>query len=88
LQTASDVQPSLARQLDAGKLRKLRPAFKEGGSVTAGNSSGISDGAAALVLVSGATAKELGLHVIAKICGYADAAQVCALCNLPLFSPC
>jgi acetyl-CoA C-acetyltransferase len=88
LQTASDVQPSLARQLDAGKLRKLRPAFKEGGSVTAGNSSGISDGAAALVLVSGATAKELGLHVIAKICGYADAAQVCALYNLPLFSPC
>jgi hypothetical protein len=41
LQTASDVQPSLARQLDAGKLRKLQPAFKEGGSVTAGNSSGI-----------------------------------------------
>jgi len=64
-----------ADKLDAGKLRKLRPAFKEGGSVTAGNSSGISDGAAALVLVSGATAKELGLHVIAKICGYADAAQ-------------
>ncbi len=31
----------LARQLDAGKLRKLRPAFKEGGTVTAGNSSGI-----------------------------------------------
>ncbi|KAH8935975.1 hypothetical protein BDL97_17G059700 [Sphagnum fallax] len=73
-----------ADKLDAGKLRKLRPAFKEGGSVTAGNSSGISDGAAALVLVSGATAKELGLHVIAKICGYADAAQVVALANQQL----
>lgn len=36
-----------------------------------------SDGAAALVLVSGAKATELGLKVIAKIRGYADAAQVC-----------
>ncbi|XP_024374217.1 acetyl-CoA acetyltransferase 1 isoform X2 [Physcomitrium patens] len=63
-------------KLDAGKLRKLRPAFKsDGGSVTAGNASSISDGAAALVLVSGAKAKELGLQVIAKIRGYADAAQ-------------
>ncbi|KAG0620544.1 hypothetical protein M758_4G224100 [Ceratodon purpureus] len=63
-------------KLDAGKLKKLRPAFKpDGGSVTAGNSSSISDGAAALVLVSGAKAKELGLQVIAKIRGYADAAQ-------------
>jgi len=63
-------------KLDAGKLRKLRPAFKpDGGSVTAGNSSSISDGAAALVLVSGAKATELGLQVIAKIRGYADAAQ-------------
>jgi len=63
-------------KLDAGKLKKLRPAFKpDGGSVTAGNASSISDGAAALVLVSGAKAKELGLQVIAKIRGYADAAQ-------------
>ncbi|GMP63417.1 hypothetical protein CsSME_00025124 [Camellia sinensis var. sinensis] len=59
-----------------GKLRKLRPSFKEtGGSVTAGNASSISDGAAALVLVSGETALKLGLHVIGKIAGYADAAQ-------------
>jgi acetyl-CoA C-acetyltransferase len=63
-------------KLDAGKLKKLRPAFKpDGGSVTAGNASSISDGAAALVLVSGAKAKELGLQVIAKIRGFADAAQ-------------
>ncbi|XP_020268763.1 acetyl-CoA acetyltransferase, cytosolic 1-like [Asparagus officinalis] len=63
-------------KFDPTKLRKLRPSFKEnGGSVTAGNASSISDGAAALVLVSGEKAKELGLQVIAKITGYADAAQ-------------
>ncbi|KAG9153401.1 hypothetical protein Leryth_025530 [Lithospermum erythrorhizon] len=63
-------------KFDAAKLRKLRPSFKEtGGTVTAGNASSISDGAAALVLVSGQKALELGLQVIAKITGYADAAQ-------------
>ncbi|KDP35512.1 hypothetical protein JCGZ_08950 [Jatropha curcas] len=60
---------------DAAKLRKLRPSFKENGSVTAGNASIISDGAAALVLVSGEKAIKLGLQVIARIRGYADAAQ-------------
>lgn len=63
-------------KFDPVKLRKLRPSFKEnGGTVTAGNASSISDGAAALVLVSGETALKLGLQVIAKITGYADAAQ-------------
>ncbi|XP_061344072.1 acetyl-CoA acetyltransferase 2 [Gastrolobium bilobum] len=63
-------------KFDAGKLRKLRPSFKEnGGSVTAGNASSISDGAAALVLVSGEKALKLGLQVIAKVTGYADAAK-------------
>lgn len=63
-------------KFDAAKLRKLRPSFKQnGGSVTAGNASLISDGAAALVLVSGEKALQLGLHVIAKIKGFADAAQ-------------
>ncbi|CAL9190654.1 unnamed protein product [Musa hybrid cultivar] len=63
-------------KFDPVKLRKLRPSFKEnGGPVTAGNASSISDGAAALVLVSGEKALELGLQVIAKIRGYADAAQ-------------
>ncbi|CAK9156795.1 unnamed protein product [Ilex paraguariensis] len=62
-------------KFDAAKLRKLRPSFKDGGSVTAGNASIISDGAAALVLVSGEMALKLGLQVIAKIRGYADAAQ-------------
>ncbi|XP_062013677.1 acetyl-CoA acetyltransferase 2 isoform X2 [Rosa rugosa] len=64
------------QQFDAAKLKKLRPSFKKsGGSVTAGNASIISDGAAALVLVSGEKALELGLQVIAKIKGFADAAQ-------------
>ncbi|KAK4270864.1 hypothetical protein QN277_019632 [Acacia crassicarpa] len=63
-------------KFDPVKLRKLRPSFKQnGGSVTAGNASIISDGAAALVLVSGEKALKLGLQVIAKIKGYADAAQ-------------
>ncbi|XP_065875186.1 acetyl-CoA acetyltransferase 2 [Euphorbia lathyris] len=63
-------------KFDPAKLRKLRPSFKEtGGTVTAGNASSISDGAAALVLVSGETALKLGLEVIGKITGYADAAQ-------------
>eukprot|EP00262_Sarcandra_glabra_P010802 TRINITY_DN2625_c0_g3_i1.p1 TRINITY_DN2625_c0_g3~~TRINITY_DN2625_c0_g3_i1.p1 ORF type:complete len:406 (-),score=88.36 TRINITY_DN2625_c0_g3_i1:160-1377(-) len=63
-------------KFDPVKLKKLRPNFKEnGGSVTPGNASSISDGAAALVLVSGEKALKLGLHVIAKITGYADAAQ-------------
>uniref|UniRef100_A0A803MGM1 Acetyl-CoA C-acetyltransferase n=1 Tax=Chenopodium quinoa TaxID=63459 RepID=A0A803MGM1_CHEQI len=61
---------------DPAKLRKLRPSFKaDGGTVTAGNASSISDGAAAIVLVSGQKALELGLEVIAKISGYGDAAQ-------------
>ncbi|WOL13631.1 acetyl-CoA acetyltransferase, cytosolic 1-like [Canna indica] len=63
-------------KFDPAKLKKLRPSFKEnGGTVTAGNASSISDGAAALVLVSGKKALELGLQVIAKIRGYADAAH-------------
>ncbi|XP_042490458.1 acetyl-CoA acetyltransferase, cytosolic 1-like isoform X1 [Macadamia integrifolia] len=63
-------------KFDPVKLGKLRPSFKEdGGTVTAGNASSISDGAAALVLVSGEMALKLGLQVIAKIKGYADAAQ-------------
>ncbi|KAK6917886.1 Thiolase, N-terminal, partial [Dillenia turbinata] len=63
-------------KFDAAKLKKLRPSFKEeAGTVTAGNASSISDGAAALVLVSGEKALKLGLQVIAKITGYADAAQ-------------
>ncbi|KMZ71245.1 Cytosolic acetoacetyl-CoA thiolase 1, cytosolic acetyl-CoA acetyltransferase 1 [Zostera marina] len=70
-----DKDESLGK-FDSVKLRKLQPCFKEnGGSITSGNASSLSDGAAALVLVSGQRALELDLHVIAKISGFADAAQ-------------
>lgn len=48
-------------------LARLRPVFREGGSVTAGNSSGINDGAAALLVASRGAARELGLTPIARI---------------------
>lgn len=55
-------------------LGKLRPAFdKPAGTVTAGNSSGINDGAAAVVLMSGQKASSLGLKPLAKIISYASA---------------
>lgn len=52
-------------------LAKLRPAFKKDGTVTAGNASGINDGAAALLVMSGDKAKALGLKPMARILGYA-----------------
>ena len=57
----------------ADKLGRLRPAFKKDGTVTAGNASGINDGAAALVLMSREKAAELGLEVLASIKSYANA---------------
>ncbi|MGG5252763.1 acetyl-CoA C-acetyltransferase [Neobacillus sp. SM06] len=51
------------------KLANLKPAFKKGGTVTAGNASGINDGAAALVLMSREKAEELGIKPMAVICG-------------------
>jgi 3-oxoadipyl-CoA thiolase len=48
-------------------LAALRPAFREGGTVTAGNASGINDGAAALVLVEAARARELGIRPLARV---------------------
>ena len=53
-------------------LAKLRPAFKKDGTVTAGNASGINDGAACVILMSEARAKELELEVLAYIDGYAS----------------
>ncbi|WP_034552281.1 acetyl-CoA C-acetyltransferase [Carnobacterium funditum] len=53
-------------------LTKLKPAFKENGSVTAGNSSGINDGAAALVLMKKSLAEQLELPYLATIKGYAE----------------
>ena len=49
------------------KLGQLQPAFKKGGTVTAGNSSGINDGAAAILLASETAVKKYGLHPMAKV---------------------
>ena len=55
------------------KLAKLVPAFKKGGTVTAGNSSSINDAAAAIVLMAKEKARELGLKPLARMLGYAIA---------------
>jgi len=57
----------------AEALGKLRPAFKPGGTVTAGNASGLNDGAAALVVASPARARALGAAPLARIVAYASA---------------
>ncbi|MFA5399715.1 MAG: acetyl-CoA C-acetyltransferase [Dehalococcoidia bacterium] len=54
------------------KMGKLAPAFKKDGTVTAGNASGINDGAAALLLMSAKKAKEMGLEPIVKIKAFAS----------------
>lgn len=55
------------------KMEKLRAAFKKDGSVTAGNASGINDGAAMLIVMSKEKAEELGLEVLATIVSYSSA---------------
>jgi 3-oxoadipyl-CoA thiolase len=55
------------------KLAKLQPAFREGGTVTAGNSSGINDGACAMFVASESAAARFGLHPLARIAGAAAA---------------
>ncbi|MEI2420513.1 hypothetical protein V6O07_09570, partial [Arthrospira platensis SPKY2] len=53
-------------ETDMAQLAKLRPAFRAGGAVTAGNSSGLNDGAAALVLMSREKAEALGIKPLAR----------------------
>ena len=54
------------------KLAQLPPVFEVGGTVTAGNASGINDGAAALILMAKSKAEQLGLHYLATITGFAE----------------
>ncbi len=68
----TDEFPKMGLNID--KLAKLRPAFKKEGTVTAGNASGINDGAAMLIVMSKDKADELGLKPMAKIVSYANAA--------------
>jgi acetyl-CoA C-acetyltransferase len=66
----SDEYIKAGSTLDA--LSGLRPAFSKDGSVTAGNASGINDGAAAVMMMSASMAKQLGLKPLARIAGYAS----------------
>ncbi|MFL0251496.1 acetyl-CoA C-acetyltransferase [Clostridium neuense] len=66
----TDEQPRFGTTLE--NLTKLKPAFKKAGTVTAGNASGLNDGAAALVVMSADKAKELGVKPLAKIVSYAS----------------
>jgi len=68
----TDETPRRDTSLEA--LAKLRPAFKGDGIVTAGNSPGITDGAAAVVVMSRRKADELGIQPLARIVGYDQAA--------------
>jgi acetyl-CoA C-acetyltransferase len=69
---SADEQPTKARP---EKIPQLKPAFREGGTVTAANSSSISDGAAALMLASREAAEAQGLRIRARILGHASHAQ-------------
>lgn len=68
---AEDEEP---KRGDLGKMRRLKPAFKEGGTVTAGNAPSVNDGAAALVVASARRADSLRLGPLARIAGTAGAA--------------
>ncbi len=67
----TDEHPRFGTTAEA--LAKLRPAFKKDGTVTAGNASGINDGAAALIIMSKEKADELGIKPLATIISYASA---------------
>jgi acetyl-CoA C-acetyltransferase len=71
-EVARDEQPFTA---DPAKIAKLKPAFRDGGTVTAANSSSISDGAAALVLMRASEARRRKLQPIARIVGVSSVAQ-------------
>lgn len=68
----SDEEPGRG---DPEKFGKLRPAFREDGTITAANASSINDGAAAVVLASAEAVKSLGLAPLARVVGYGSAAQ-------------
>lgn len=70
-----DTDESPRRDTSLEALAKLKPAFKEGGKVTAGNSPGLNDGAAAVVIASRAYAQRHGLKPLARVVGYAQAAD-------------
>lgn len=72
IHVTEDEQPGRA---DVKKIATLKPAFRDGGTVTAANSSSISDGAAALILMRASEAEKRGLTPLARIMGHAGHAQ-------------
>ncbi|KGM41484.1 acetyl-CoA acetyltransferase [Aquabacterium sp. NJ1] len=68
-----DTDEFINRKSNAEALAGLRPAFDKAGSVTAGNASGINDGAAAVMVMSAKKADQLGLKVLGRIASYASA---------------
>lgn len=70
LMVDTDEYPKFGTTMDT--LAKLKPAFKKDGTVTAGNASGINDGAAALVVMSAEKAEELGIKPLFEIVSYAS----------------
>jgi acetyl-CoA C-acetyltransferase len=69
-----DTDETPRRETNLEALAKLKPAFEAGGTVTAGNAPPISDGAAALVVMSARKAADLGIQPLARVTGYAQAA--------------
>ena len=72
--TIVDTDEGPRRDTSLEALAKLKPAFKNDGRVTAGNAPGMNDGAAAVVVMSRATADRLGIQPLARIVGYTHAA--------------
>jgi acetyl-CoA C-acetyltransferase len=68
-----DTDEHVRKDTTADGLAKMKPVFKQGGSVTAGNASGINDGAAAIVLAEAGKAAAMGLTPMARLVGYAHA---------------
>jgi acetyl-CoA C-acetyltransferase len=71
--TVFDTDEHVRRDASLESMAALKPVFQKDGSVTAGNSSGINDGAAAVVLASGKAVAEKGLKPLAKIIGWGHA---------------
>lgn len=71
--TVVDHDEHIRADVDPESMAKLRPVFKEGGSVTAGNSSGMNDAASAVVLMDRTVAEERGLRPMARLVGYSYA---------------
>eukprot|EP00931_Biecheleriopsis_adriatica_P040832 TRINITY_DN23387_c0_g1_i3.p1 TRINITY_DN23387_c0_g1~~TRINITY_DN23387_c0_g1_i3.p1 ORF type:complete len:446 (+),score=112.82 TRINITY_DN23387_c0_g1_i3:40-1338(+) len=70
---ALDFDEYIKTDASVEQLQKLKPAFKKDGTVTAGNASGINDGAALCLLMTAATARELGLEPLVHVRGFASA---------------